>query len=313
MTTIHVCVTGRNCGEHVKTTLRSILEQRGRGEGFDLEVEFTNDASDDDTLERADSLDYLNLLVQSNHVRFGGLANWYEMIHNASDDDVLFFAGADGDVVKEGALERVARLYDDPETWCTYGTYENSDGSLSHVPFEWDGRDVRDELHEFVWSPLTCRAWLAKKVLEEDLKVAGYFQWSAGDTALYVPIIEMAGPEHARFISEPWYVRRVHEGNDTTVDAALQYFCGWRSYGRPRYSRLRGRDDVPTRSAHKMKYGLIFHPDGDGNRSMPQGTQYGDTEPHGPKNKAMNEWMRAEVERSLACPQCQGMRRCGHS
>lgn len=307
-----VCITGRNHAAYTAKCVRSVLEQKGP---CYFRIDWTDDASSTDEAFNiaheliSDRFNNAHLYVFRNSERVGGLANLWRAIQRADDDEIVVLMGGD-DYIADGALQRLAKLYEDPECWMTYGTFQNSNGTASNSSFEWDGSDMRDELREFLWMPLSCRAWLAKKVLEEDLKIAGYWQWSSGDVALNVPIVEMAGPEHARWIEEPWYTRRIHEGNDTATDAALQYFCSWRSYGRPRYSRLRDRDDMPERTPHKMKYGLIFHPDGKGNRSMPQGTQYGNEQPFDPKNKAIMEWVGAEVRKSRACPTCQGLKRC---
>lgn len=343
MIRFYVCIIGRNL-EHawVEKNIRSVLEQEtvdialdlrpGRPirsvvtgpvfgkEPYQLTIDWTDDASDNARhsglyraramLEKDASVTEPNgHLWTENRVRMGGLHNFYRAIHRAADDDVIVLLGGD-DWIDPGSLERVAKLYEDPECWLTYGTWKNDNGKPTHQSFEWDGCELRDQFHEFLWMPFTCRAWLAKKVREEDLKMGGNFFPSSGDVALNIPIVEMAGPEHARWIEEPWYNRRIHEQNDTSVDAALQYFCSWKAYAKPRYSRILGRNDEPTRTAHTMNYGLAFKPDENENRSLPQGIKYGEQEAFAPRNKQVAEWVNAELRKSLACPLCQGMKRC---
>lgn len=315
-----ICVTGRNHRAYTEQCLRSIYAQRAPT--FELRVDWTDDASEPDRRPGLSGLvdpsrvggsgtrDFAEIFL--NRHRLGGLHNFFRAIHRAKDDDVLLFMGGDDYLERPGTLAELAALYADESVWMTYGKFRNSNDQATHVFYEWDGRDLRDESHDFLWMPMTCRAWLAKKVLEEDLKVQGYWQWSSGDVALNVPIAEMAGPEHARFIDETWYVRRAHDANDGKLSPAMQYFCAWLSYARPRYSRILGRADIPRRDPHKMRYGLIFHPDGKGNNSMPQGTSYGEDAPMGETNRKIAAWVSPLVERSKACPRCKGERLCDH-
>lgn len=274
---LRVCITGRNHAAYTEECLRSIFKQQ-LGLDTELVVDWTDDASNPPF---SDHFPYQGnehrLRCNWNRHRVGGLANFWRAIQRADDDEIVLLMGGDDWLEGRLSFARLEALYDDSDTWLTYGTFKNSDGNKLHESFEWNGCDLRGAMHEFLWMPLTCRAWLAKKVLEEDLKIMGYFQQSSGDVALNVPIVEMAGPEHARWIAEPWYVRRCHDANDTKVDVGMQYYLAWRSYRRPRYLRLRDRDDVPRREEHVLKYGLAFHPSVP--NGMPQGLEYGEAGP----------------------------------
>jgi hypothetical protein len=255
MTHFRICIGGRNHEAFTEQCLASALAQ-----GPHVTVDWTDDASDTPAAFQIAS----RMLLDRDHryeqrvERRGGLANLWHAIGRASDDDVCVLLGGD-DWLEPRALERVAKEYEDPACWLTYGSYANTDPNVPVFCEPWDGSDPRP--HDFIWMPLTCRAWLAKKILEEDLKIAGWWQWTAGDVALNVPMIEMAGPEHVRFIEDVWYTRRIHPQNDGTVDRRLQDYCYWVSYGRPRYGRLASKDDAPVRTPHKLGYSILFSPD----------------------------------------------------
>jgi glycosyltransferase involved in cell wall biosynthesis len=301
---MRICIAGRNHAAFVEECLASVLAQR-----VELSVDWTDDASDTPEaaeiahrmlrlsfsgrgLFREDARVRLGVLpyatsqcdeagreyrgfhrVERRHERRGGLANLWHAIQRAAEDDVCVLMGGD-DWLEPGGLARVAKAYEDPETWLTYGSYQNArprgrprEGPDPVPPCrEWTGCDIRP--YDFLWMPLTCRTWLAKKVLVEDLKIAGWWQWSGGDVALNVPMVEMAGPAHARFIPDVWYTRRLHADNDTAIDANLQYYCNWISYGRPRYSRLASREDAPVRTPHRVNYSLLFSPNQPAPRSV---------------------------------------------
>jgi hypothetical protein len=255
MTHFRVCIAGRNHAAFTEACIISVLQQRE----VDLTVDWTDDASDTPEAFQIAS----RLLLSKDHRyarqshRVGGLANIWFALQRAADDDVCVILGGD-DRLEPGALSRVLREYEDPACWLTYGSYRNTDPNIPAFTGRWEGEDVRP--HDFIWMPLTCKAWLAKKVLEEDLKIAGWWQWSSGDVALNVPMVEMAGVAHARHIADVWYTRTIHQGNDTSVDRWLQDYCNFYSYGRPRYSALASRDDTPVRTPHELPFSIIFKP-----------------------------------------------------
>lgn len=262
---IRVCIIGRNHEDYTEQCLLSVLAETTTGHVIDWTDDASVSPSNYGATLLAERMLHRPHRVERREERRGGLANLWHAIQRAEDDDVCVLMGGD-DWLEPGALERVAKEYENPETWLTYGTYRNerrqgtpcAEGDAEPTCYEWDGCDIRP--HDFLWAPLTCKAWLAKKILVEDLKIAGWWQWSGGDVALNVPMVEMAGPEHARFIADVWYTRRLHDGNDATVDCNLQYYCNWVAYGRPRYSRLASRADTPVRTPHKVKYSLLFSP-----------------------------------------------------
>jgi glycosyltransferase involved in cell wall biosynthesis len=269
MIDFRICIGSRNAEAYTEECLRSILDQDyQRGE---IAIDWTDDASptmdfiDSDATAWARTVRsrYLgrwsDFLIQQNIERVGGLCNFVRAIRRADDDDVCVLMGGD-DWLRPGALARIAEAYADPECWATYGEFENTNGKITNFWEAWDGGDVRPPQPSFMWCPLTVKAWLAKKVLEEDLKLAGSFFMSSGDGALNTPIVEMAGPEHLRWIREKWYVRRIHDGNDGNVDPNYHTYTAMRAYQKPRYSRLKDRNDTPTRTEHFLPYGLVILP-----------------------------------------------------
>jgi hypothetical protein len=260
---LRLIIIGRNTREFIDELFESIGKQRG---GDDVFVDWTDDASDDRSFERAQSWlrnpefmpDDIELL--KNKTRMGGCHNVWRAIQRSDPDrDVCMPIGGD-DKLKEGALERLWNVYQNPEVWCTYGNFENSDGRITNKICEWPAPYATRPPKEFIFAPFTFRAWLGQKLCERDLLLAGSFFPASADTAMNIPIVEMAGPERAKFIEEKWYWRRIHPGNDGWVDPLHQHYCTYRANQKPKYGRIGSRDEVPTRSGHVLPYGMIIMP-----------------------------------------------------
>lgn len=250
---LRICVAGRNHADFTEPCLSSMLTQQGPP----FLVDWTDDASDTvDAYVMA-----LRMLEGNHHVerrqeRRGGLANLWHAIQRADDDDVCVLVGGD-DWIEPGALARIAAEYEDPNCWLTYGSFRNTDDSYAGNR-RWEGADPRDST--IMWQARSCRAWLAKKILVEDLQLNGWFFWSAGDVALTLPLTEMAGPDRATFIEDVWYVRRIHAQCDHRMDLRLQTFCSWMGYAKPRYSQLATPADIPLRTLHTLNHSILFPP-----------------------------------------------------
>jgi hypothetical protein len=256
MTKFRVCIAGRNHERFTEKCLTSVLSQEG-----DFTIDWTDDASfTPEAYVLARQLLGDNPYHDFRRIpeRRGGLANLRASIMRTDDDAVDVLLGGD-DELKPGAFARIAKEYEDPECWCTYGQLENTEGPEHYRAYEWvKGSDPRDQ--QFLWAPFTVRAKLAKKVLEEDLQMNGSFFMSSGDVALNIPIIEMAGHDRTRWIPDAWYTRRLHAGNDHNVDGRFQDFCAWMALCKPRYARLTSIDDAPIRTPHLLRNSIIFTP-----------------------------------------------------
>lgn len=257
---IRVCIAGRNHEAFTEQCLSSVLVQNGS-----FTIDWTDDASDTEGAFRyveqrlfRGVIPFPDHHVERRVERRGGLANLWHAIQRAKDDDVCVLLGGD-DWLELGAFKTIIKEYEDPHCWLTYGTYRNSNGAPA-LTQQWNGQDVRHQ--PFGFMPLTCRAWLAKKIHVEDLQIGGgFWQPSSGDIAITLPLLEMAGYERCRYIKTPYYMRRIHDGNDHAIDGKLQSFCNWLTYLRPKYSWLASRNTTPVRTPHVLRRSIWFRPD----------------------------------------------------
>ena len=117
-------------------------------------------------------------------------------------------------------LKRVLELYQNEQVWMTYGNHTRWKGTfrerLRRKPKPGLKRDYPDVIrrnrlyryHRFQASHLrTYKNFLFQSIRDEDLRrSSGEYFRMASDVVVMVPMLEMAGPDHARFIPEVLYI-----------------------------------------------------------------------------------------------------------
>ena len=92
----------------------------------------------------------------------------------------------------------------------------------------------------------TYKRWLVDKIDGTDFQIDGRFYPCAGDLALMFPMVEMAGPAHARFIEDVLYLyNAVNPLNEARVFDPAPYVQTL--YDAPIYQPLADREAVPCR------------------------------------------------------------------
>lgn len=143
-----------------------------------------------------------------------------------TDTTVICHVSGDDLLASPSALSRLAREYEDPDAWLTYGQYvvtpSGEPGACRQIPPEWHAQaDYRRR--EWVTSHLrSYRLGLWRRIPPEQLvdPHTGEPWFYATDRAMMLPMLEMAGADHARFIPDVLYCWRRHDGNVTTMQDA---------------------------------------------------------------------------------------------
>lgn len=176
---------------------------------------YINDCSQDKTGLLVEQFVFQKNLAKKIHVihnskRKGAMANIYTAAHMAESKKVIVCVDGDDRLSDSQALEKLARVYDDPSVWMTYGNYRSEPGSIPSVcaPFP---QDVLEKglfrAHHWISShPKTFYAELFHKIKKEDLQLNGKFVSVASDVAFMIPILEMSAKGHIRFIQEILYI-----------------------------------------------------------------------------------------------------------
>ena len=209
-----------NAEAYIKNALISVLNQ----DYENYEVYIVDDCSTDKTPDVIHDFiyeytldDIFNLRV--NETRQYALQNLYEMIQTSkwvddlADDDVFITLDGDDWLSNSHVLSRLNELYQDPECWLTYGSYQvypsGHDSSFHVDEYPKDIIESGDFRKDPKWRAShlrTFKAKLAKRLTKDDLSDEdGNFYRYAYDQALMFPMMEMAC-ERIRFVSDILYI-----------------------------------------------------------------------------------------------------------
>lgn len=157
-----------------------------------------------------------------NTVRKGALNNIVEAIASMPDHAIVVMLDGDDWLKHSGVFSKLNETYADRSVWLTYGQFELYPGGVvgkcrPYPPHVIERNAFRS--YEWIASHLrTCRAWLFKKIRQEDFMLRGAYFQMTWDQALMFPMLEMAGI-HARCIEEVLYVYNIANPiNDQNVD-----------------------------------------------------------------------------------------------
>ena len=132
------------------------------------------------------------------------LENFWNAAVGADPDDILVWLDGDDWLLTRSALSIVLEAYEDPNCWMTYGSFKYADGRPGFASAYTD-----DNFRGSLWRAThlkTFRAKLFHRLTPEDLKRDGKFRDVCIDMAVMVPLLEMSGLEHSRFIPDILYV-----------------------------------------------------------------------------------------------------------
>lgn len=170
----------------------------------------TDDMSTDNTLNKIKSAianDDRFVLIENN-CKFYQPGNYDQVIRfrNIEGDEICVEIDGDDWLPNPKVLEKIAEVYKDSNVWMTSGSFKYHDGRPGFANPPQKFTDIRKQT--FTLSHLrTWKAWLWKKILLEDLKDEKGEYWSvAGDLSFMFPMLEMAGEEHYRFLSDILYI-----------------------------------------------------------------------------------------------------------
>ncbi len=205
-----IITSGYNCKKWIVDCLKSVHEQKY--DNWQMIVHIDN--SPDNTY--AVAFEYLQcvkddrIVLIDNPERSLCPINDLEAIKisNPNSEDVLVFLDADDWLYDSYVLSYLNNVYTRQDIWVTWGSYihsHNGERGKASMPLP----EIEEEDRVWRYSHLkTFKYFLFQGIKDEDLrdKESGRYYTSAWDMSFMLPVVEMAGREHSKFISKILYV-----------------------------------------------------------------------------------------------------------
>jgi len=205
-----IIIPAYNCERWVEWNLNSALRQDYEDSRFD--IVYVDDCSSDSTRSVVDKIletSSKKIKVISNVKNEKALYNLYTHIHSAKDGSVIITLDGDDALAGTNVLEKLDKLYQDPDCWMTVGSYMQNDNYSVVSPVVSEGY-WKQNIRKIPWSfshLRTFRKELFCKIKKEDLlDLDGGFYKCTFDRAMMYPMVEMSGKDKVRLIGEVLYI-----------------------------------------------------------------------------------------------------------
>jgi len=147
------------------------------------------------------------ITVILNEKRQGAIANIYMVAMNCPGEKVIGLVDGDDWLHDEFVLERVAKAYHEADIWLTFGQFEfyptGQKGWVRPYTKSVIKTNSFRKMHGILPTHFkTFYAWLFHKIKRKDLMHEGEFYPVAGDVAMMLMLIEMAGAHHKCFYKD---------------------------------------------------------------------------------------------------------------
>jgi glycosyltransferase involved in cell wall biosynthesis len=237
-----VILTGfYNAEKYVERSILSIMGQSYK----DFKCYITHDMSTDSSVEIIQDLiknDERFVLVNEYEKKLYQAGNFDRSIRyntEIKDDEVLIEVDGDDWLPDSKVFHRINEVYKDPNVWIANGSFKYSNGQYGFSSPQTNFDNLRAS--RFTASHIrTWRAFLWRNIKEEDLRddEGNYWQWS-GDLCFMYPMLEMAGPEHYKFMNEINYVYNAENPiNEHKVDMKMVTEHATKIRNKKPYTRL---------------------------------------------------------------------------
>lgn len=167
--------------------------------------------------------------------------NFVEVLknENISDNDIVVEIDGDDWLPNPSVLSRINEIYLDDNIWITNGSFKYATGEMGFSSPQFNFDTLRFD--RFTASHLrTWRVFLWRNIKDEDHKdtKGNYFTINA-DLAYMLPMLEMAGFEHYKFLPEVNLIyNNLNPINDHKVNMDLVNKIAYEIRNKPKYNKL---------------------------------------------------------------------------
>ena len=190
----------------------------------DFEVYLIDDMSTDQSVEKIKKLinnDNRFKLIVNTEKKFK-LRNLDELIRTFNDEDIVIELDGDDWLYVPTVFSEIEKTYQDPSVWLTNGSFMYSNGRKGFSS-KCNPESVRKD--PFRFSHLrTWKSFLWKNIpLDNFTEPSGEYFKSGADVAYTFPLLELAGEENYKFLSNILYV---YNGDSPYNDHKPDSACG---------------------------------------------------------------------------------------
>jgi glycosyltransferase involved in cell wall biosynthesis len=196
-----VCVW--NAEKYIKNCIRTLKSQKDT----EFEVYIIDDMSIDNTVEICKTLtseDSRFKLIINTEKKFK-LRNLDELILTFDDEDIVIELDGDDFLLNSDVVGDIRKIYLDKKVWLTNGSFMYSNGDIGFSQ-KCNPNTARKDPFRFshlrTWKSFLWKA-TPKDYLRDD---NGEYFKSAADVAYTLSLLELAGEENYRFLSNLYYV-----------------------------------------------------------------------------------------------------------
>jgi len=230
-----------NAESYLASSIASVQSQSFK----DWKCYITHDHSTDNSIEVVKAMiagDDRFVLMPDNEKKVYQTGNFDKSIRfnpEVNDDEVMIEVDGDDWLPDTEVFHRINEVYKDSNVWIANGSFKYSSGRLGFAQPQTDFDNLRTG--RFTASHIrTWRAFLWRAIKEEDLRDENgdYWQWS-GDVCFMFPMLEMAGPQHYKFMQDINYVYNENNPiNEHKVDMRMVNDHASRIRAKEKYKRL---------------------------------------------------------------------------
>jgi glycosyltransferase involved in cell wall biosynthesis len=241
---LRILTTLYNARPYIGKCLASITEQSVRDWRCYVLNDLSTDGSEDIVTEFAERDD--RIIIINNDRKLYQVGSYLHALirPEIADDDICISVDGDDWLPDELVLERVREAYADHATWLTWGSMLMYHGGGLHPSDMSQPLACWDNIRAQGWMTSHLRTWKAflyRAIDPPDLcdRDGNYWRMS-GDQAFMLPMLEMAGPERAKFLLDYNYVyNAANPLSDHVVDGNMQAEMCRAIRRLPSYERLR--------------------------------------------------------------------------
>lgn len=229
-----------NAENYIERCIGSLLGQKYK----QFKCYLIDDVSTDTSVEKIKKMiehDNRFILIQNDEKKYkpGNIDMVLRFNEFLDDNEVIVELDGDDWLPDCNTLMRINEVYQDDNVWITNGSFKYSTGHLGFSSEQIDFENLR--ISQFTASHMrTWRLFLWNRINQNDLKDDNGNWWKVnGDLAYMLPMLEMAGKKHYKFLKEINYIYNGENPiNDHKVDMALVIKLAEQIRKRPKYKKI---------------------------------------------------------------------------